>query len=241
MIKQLKPDIKFIIVGDFQQLPVVCDRIENVDYKSSIALNELCDEYRIKLSKCRRSDDIMFKKCNFKTINRINTLEFGKKFCNKHISYTHKKRIEINNILMSKRKEEIENKNRKNKEELSKGYITLSKIETDSHSQDVILYKDLPIIAHVTNEKYGIVNNEEFIIEKIKNFMITVKNDAGIKQIPLEEFQKLFYAAYCITIHASQGCTFDYEYTINEWSRLNKNAKYVALTRSSKLEYINII
>jgi chromosomal replication initiation ATPase DnaA len=53
MIKRIKPTIKFIIAGDFQQLPPINDRIENKDhefnYKSSVALKELCDFNKLEL------------------------------------------------------------------------------------------------------------------------------------------------------------------------------------------------
>ncbi len=44
-----------------------------------------------------------------------------------------------------------------------------------------------------------------------------------------------------MTIHACQGCTFDEPYSIHEWERLDKHLKYVALTRATKKEFINII
>ena len=44
MIKRVRPDIKIIISGDFQQLPVVSDRISsNTDYSNSPCLFELAD------------------------------------------------------------------------------------------------------------------------------------------------------------------------------------------------------
>ena len=56
--------------------------------------------------------------------------------------------------------------------------------------------------------------------------------------IPFKDFQRLFYPAYCITVQASQGDTFDHKYTIHEWSRFDKRLKYVALSRSTKFENI---
>ena len=59
--KNIRPDIKFIIAGDFAQLQPVNERLENANYKDTIALYELIDYNRLQLSKCRRSDDILFK------------------------------------------------------------------------------------------------------------------------------------------------------------------------------------
>ena len=59
--------------------------------------------------------------------------------------------------------------------------------------------------------------------------------------INIDKFQEYFYPAYCITIHKSQGQTYDFPYTIHEWNRLNKKLKYVALTRATDIKLINII
>ena len=44
-----------------------------------------------------------------------------------------------------------------------------------------------------------------------------------------------------ITIHKSQGASFNFPYTIHEWNRLNKRLRYVALTRATDKKFINII
>ena len=55
-----------------------------------------------------------------------------------------------------------------------------------------------------------------------------------------KDFQHYFYVAYAITIHKSQGSTFDFSYTIHEWDKLDNKLKYVALSRATDKEYINI-
>ena len=105
MLKRIKPNIKIIIAGDFNQLSPIDDRIqENINYefnyKNSIALKELCDCNMLELSKCRRSDDVLFNMCKFENINSIDTKQFGDKFTMRHLAYTNKKRIEINKICI---------------------------------------------------------------------------------------------------------------------------------------------
>ena len=56
-IKRIKPNLKFIITGYFNQLPPVEDRIgESFSCSKCQALLELCDFNKVQLSKCRRSD-----------------------------------------------------------------------------------------------------------------------------------------------------------------------------------------
>ena len=59
-------------------------------------------------------------------------------------------------------------------------------------------------------------------------------------KIACQDFNKYFYLAYCITVHASQGETFKEPYTIYDWGKMCKRAKYVALSRGTKLENIQI-
>ena len=69
-LKRLKPDLKFIIAGDFLQLLPVNDRVL-CDYKKSPAMYELCDGQRLQLSRCRRADDELFNLTSPDNINKL--------------------------------------------------------------------------------------------------------------------------------------------------------------------------
>ena len=60
-------------------------------------------------------------------------------------------------------------------------------------------------------------------------------------KLSVKEFREMMYPAYCITIHCSQGQSYDDSYTIHEWWRLTDKLKYVALTRATNKDLINII
>jgi hypothetical protein len=53
--------------------------------------------------------------------------------------------------------------------------------------------------------------------------MILITDDVQTErqpiEIPIKDFQKLFYVAYCITVCRSQGSTYDNEYTLHEFER----------------------
>ena len=100
IIKQLKPKVKFIISGDFKQLPPVCDRVIDIDYKNSNILYELSDKNRLTLSTCRRANDKLFNIC--KNVKKVKKSDFDNKFKKINLCYTNKKTIEINKILMDK-------------------------------------------------------------------------------------------------------------------------------------------
>ena len=111
----------------------------------------------------------------------------------------------------------------------------------NENSQDVELLENMPIISMKTDVKTGIVNNEMFNIKSIYNDKIEITNENKTIEINSKDFQFLFYVAYCITIHKSQGSTFDFQFTIHEWHKLDETLKYGALSMSTKKNLINII
>jgi hypothetical protein len=235
LIKKLNTNIKFIITGDFNQLLPVNDRVEDVDYKNSYALYELCDGNRLQLSKCRRADVTLFNMCKFDNIMNIDTSVFDNKQTDRNICYTNKKRIQINNNIMTEKY-----KKRKPKQG---SFLKLDKLWYDDNSQDVILISQTPIIARCSykTEEIKISNNEMFHIVKINNNRIKISNNIKEFSINSNMFQKLFYVAYAITTHKSQGETFNEPYTIHEFKRMDERLRYVALTRATSINNINII
>jgi len=61
MIKKCRPNIKFIISGDYNQLKAVNNRISpKTDYANSPCLFELADYNKLQLTTCRRADDRLY-------------------------------------------------------------------------------------------------------------------------------------------------------------------------------------
>jgi ATP-dependent exoDNAse (exonuclease V) alpha subunit len=125
----------------------------------------------------------------------------------------------------------------------TKNYIKLDKLPYDENSQNVTLVNKTPLIGKVNNSKLGIINNERYIIKKvdIQTKELTISNDRNEIVINAENFQYLFRIGYAFTTHSSQGMSIDKPYTIHEFNRMSKKLKYVALSRSTKHEYINIM
>ena len=97
------------------------------------------------------------------------------------------------------------------------------------------------MICKKNDEPQHLINNEQFIVSKLTSSSVYVKNDEKELVIDMDKFQEFFYPAYCITIHKSQGQSFNFPYTIHEFNRLNKRLRYVSLTRSCDMKFINII
>ena len=239
VLKRLRPDIKFILSGDFRQLAPVKDRIDpDYNYKESPALFELADGNRLQLTKCRRSDNELYNLCTVENIPKVKPSYFTNIFCDRHLCFTNKKRVEVNKIMMDKVV--------KDSNETPLCFSKLRGVKGDlydENSQDVKLIVGMPIISRVNNKKLNIVNNDMFEINKIdiENNIMTVGSDGKSQEVPLKDFQKLFYVAYCITNHRAQGSTFTGPYSIHEFERYDDKMKYVSLTRATKKSNINIM
>lgn len=232
ILHRIKPSIKFIISGDFQQLLPVKDRVEGCDYKNSGALLELCGGNRIELTTCRRSNNSLFNIC--KNIKTIKKTDFDNKFTDKHLCFTNIKRKQLNELMMDKMI----------KTHHKKAITEFEKLKYDDNSQKTRLITGTPIKARKTNEELDIMNNEMFTVFKIdkKTEIITIKAiDEKLILIPFNQFQILFYIGYAITCHSAQGQTFDHPYSIHEWDQFCPRLKYVALSRATSSEFINII
>ena len=126
--------------------------------------------------------------------------------------------------------------------------LQLKKLYYDKNSQDVKLLAGTPIISRVNKKGMDLYNNETFVIKEIQHsndniVVVDDEDESRVLDIPFNLFQRLFYVAYCITIHKSQGTTFDFPYTIHEWNhkRFCNRLKYVDLSRTTNLENINVM
>lgn len=226
-IKMIKPSINFIIAGDERQIPPPCDRVK-FEYKDSLVFQELCCNNRVELTKCRRSDDALF---NLSLdVDKIDITQLGHKIYPISISYTNKKRIEINGEYM------------KRYSQVSKWVLDITKLPWDKNSQDMKIYEGLPLIARVNASRYEIANNETFkVVGKTDTNDIKISDGVSTKIIPLKEIARYFHPAYCMTCHRVQGTTIDQPFTIFEWGRMDTKLRYTALTRGTKKEYVNIL
>ena len=222
--------LKFIICGDFDQLPPVQDSWTG-DYKNCHALFQLCSGNRIQLTQCKRSDNMLFDLC--KNVEIIDRRDFPiKNFTYKNIAYTHKTRIQINDICMVQYQQDN-----------NLPSIQIKKDIKNPKTQDIILSKGMPILCHKTNKKINILNSEIFYIHSINKDTFSYINNEKIKvEIQNSDFHKYFYPGFCITVYASQGETYNEDYTIFDWDfiHFSKKAKYVALSRSTKINHIQI-
>jgi len=230
-LKTFNPKLKIFLIGDHRQLKPVCDRVEDADYVNSPILFDIVDGNKLVLTKCRRSDDKLFNVS--KNIDKIDVHKFGNEKQYLNICYYNRTRHMVNKACMDRFV---------NRPIMKKNNIKTYKIENELY--DRFICKDMPIIATVNSKANDVYNNEMYYIKALPN---KIKNNNKIvitdhkRDISIEpnEFNNIFDLAFCITSHKSQGSTFNEPYMIYDWDHMNESAKYVAITRATKLENIH--
>jgi ATP-dependent exoDNAse (exonuclease V) alpha subunit len=135
----------------------------------------------------------------------------------------------------------------------NKHHIKVDKLIYDENSQDITIYKGLPIISRKTckikdddDENIQICKNEMFKVKRLANDMKTVdivcqdRDDINFT-LPTHLFNIYFKPAYCITVHSSQGLTIKEGITIHEFDRFDNRMKYVAISRIQNVNQLNFI
>ena len=231
-IKQYNPNIKFIIVGDFGQLEPVKDRSSKFNYENSRCLYELVSKNKLTLTICKRSDKTLFNECKRVRNNEpLQNQYIQNEETYLNVSFYNETRKEINHLCYERYLNE--NPNLK--------FTQINALHYDKNSQDYLLAKGMPVIARVNSKSLHIINNESFIVSKITNENITVINELNEEiLIKKGKFNRIFHLAFCITVHKSQGATFDKKYTIYNWKKMNSKLKYVALSRGQNINNIQI-
>jgi len=230
-LKHENPDIKFVICGDFHQLPPVLDRINNRSYKNSRVLRELVDNQKLNLDVCKRSDSVLFNLCEqVKKGEKIDIARFKNKRPNDlNICYTNECRKIVNRLTMNRFLKTTKEETR-----------TIHKLSYDENSQEYTLCKGMPLIARRNLKSEKIVNTETYRCEGFSGDKVILSCDEGEIIFPLYKLKQYFHLAFAITTHKSQGATFDKPYTIHEWDKMDKTLRYVALSRATDINNISI-
>ncbi len=231
-MKIIKPSLIFLIAGDWNQLAPINDRAK-FDYEHSLALHELCDGNRLLLTECRRSDRELYDmsmtiinngKVLKEVVDKTGNTEYPISIC-----FTNKKRKILNEKWMKIKSNKVKRK-------------FIKALEYDKNSQDMYIYKGLPIIARRNDRNLDIFNNETFKVVKFDDKIVEIKSEKNkVIEITLKQFPYLFYPGYSITTHRAQGSTIDTHFSIYEWGLFDKKLQYTAVTRATKAEYLNII
>ena len=89
--------------------------------------------------------------------------------------------------------------------------------------------KNEKIMFLKNNKEFDIKNGQMGIIKNYANNILEIKTDSGTKKIDISVYDQIGYA-YAITLHKSQGKTFDNVIVVGS-PKMDSKAFYVAMTR----------
>ena len=184
----------------------------------------------------------------------------------KNIAFTHATRINVNKLC-----EEEFVKSKETMLICSDPRFDRNKKDSPlSKSQDVHLCEGYPLVCYSTNKALGISNSDRYEVvalgqstftarrvfkraernafsnEKLEELAATVLTvqyvDAGRKKEEVG-FHRIFRPAFCLTVHQSQGDTFEEPFTIYEWNHwcMRGAGRYVAFTRAQDMSHMQIV
>ena len=249
----------FIVLGDEKQVPPIGDKREYTDHSY---LHNLTNGNKIILTKVHRYD--MKLKSHLLDYYHNGDDSAFEKVCDeawmigdKHICYTNVTRkclnywcmmeyLSYNNVPDSEivfadyRKQLIENNDDRKVE-----YII--KRNREHRSQPIWIYKNLPLVSSMSVKDNNIVKGDEFTVVEVNNEKFTVKSfDDQLFEFDVKDIHKYFYVNYAMTIHTSQGSTFDEDLYIWDWDKITKSKDarklgYTALSRTTNFNRLNIV
>jgi len=213
-----------VLSGDYKQLPCIDDGIR---HENHCVLHELCNGLRIELTTIKRTDNTdLITMCHaLRNGALVSVSHMPNKVCDRAICFTNIKRFAVNAEITDRIHAGAE-------------FITC---ETKDHTWRLCVGM---LCIGIDNVK-KINNGFYYTVVSISKTTVVVEGEDGAHiNIQRQYVGDLINCGYCITIHKSQGQSFDFEYSIYEWTtypRAMRNAlRYVALSRARNLDLINI-
>ena len=236
MIKTTKPSIRFVLSGDYRQLPPI-EEEGLYDYFNHDVIKYICDYTRVELTKIKRYDNELY--------------EFSEKIWNDEIDGHYLLEQTKNNmdaiyhaecnIVWTNRTRKNINKrcNEWNSKKAVKSLLVEYTGDENKYNENIILYDGVKLLCNATNKALDIRKNETLIVDRFDDENIYI----GEKVIPITRLHQLFILGYAITCYKAQGDTYDGVINIFEIEKLmvDKRFLYTAVTRTRNFKNINLM
>ena len=222
---KLNTKTEYILLGGYDQLEPIEEK--NYDYSNSLILKEIVDGNIQVLTENHRFGLEMLD-----VLNRIDTIketEFEQKLCRVNICATNNVRKIVNEYWM-----DLDVKSKKKKP------LVIEAKSSDLNSQRVKLIPGTPVIAMKGNKALTLIKGATFKVTKLNPLTVKDLKTKKVTVISQELFQEYFYVNFCTTSHKIQGQTIKEEFTVHEFKGMRKEMKYVALSRATSKNLINV-
>jgi hypothetical protein len=255
-----KQNVKFIIAGDYHQLPDIMDAgsvRSDYEKRNTSGMREMCDYNTMELTVNKRSSNDMKElslqayegNCPHEDIPFAHTLEVN-------LCWLNSTRKFVNRLCMDRIVKELG-------ERVDGVYVIVPRciskdtkngghMVVDDKTQLLRLTLGAPIICHRFNKKMNVFNNERFHVTDWEDTEIEITSDIfedKVLRVPIIYFQKHFLVNYCMTTHKAQGISIDEPYAIWDMGHMLRSPQtlhcgkrkmlYTALTRTTNIDYVH--
>lgn len=233
-LKQRFPRITIILAGDFDQLKPIHE--EFIEFRNSNMISDIVD-YSLELKINKRCDNIELdnivtdiistKRRGYTSSLKLQVFTEGNCFIN--ICKSNAKRSAINKKYMDILSNDVDHI-----------VLEIPDEEHDRYSQDMKIYNGLKLRCRKNFIKEEIYNGEFFTVKAFtEKQAVIVGEDEREHSFNLnKEFLHNFNPNYAMTVHSTQGQTFNEPYIIHEKFKLDWRSLNVALTRTTNIKNI---
>ena len=221
----LKKEFGFVFIGfgDFKQLRPVGE--EHIDFENTWLVKHLFNNNRCHLKTVYRFNENKLLQDAYECADgkSIDFKRYGNKECDLSLCWT--------NLC-------VDTLNSKYNEMHAKKYNKVKEVKGYGNTK-ILLHKNLQLLAYRSSLAKKYYNSEDFTVVDFDDEHFSLKSAEG-ETIKVDiKFTNHFKPFYAITVHKAQGMTINNPYSIYEYDRMKHNMLYVALTRTSKEEYVN--
>jgi hypothetical protein len=245
IVKKFNPKIKFILCGDYRQLPPIEEsrNMESDIFNHPIVMY-LSHHNQIELTERKRYDEPLwnylergFEKGDWSGLPSKNVKPEDLKV-DRALCFYNKTRERINRWAMESLKPKDAKYLPHEKNRKKDGTID----ETD-RADSVYLYEGLPVMSVTNNKEHNLINSDEYIVTQVLDDSILITMDGEQFEtisVRFDEFHKLFVANYIATTHKSQGATYFNNILLFDSKRMesDRRIKYTAVSRGTALNKI---
>tara|TARA_R100000081_G_C4820371_1_gene179374 strand:- start:52 stop:3930 length:3879 start_codon:yes stop_codon:yes gene_type:complete len=229
-LKQKLPHTIVIMCGDIpHQLPPVGEERRN--FAGAYVLKEICNFMRMELRYNFRQDTKSDELWDMWSIEPHRFRPTTRRLTKRNLCRYNATRKKVIELIQDKIVNPVVLESTNHND--PRGHTQFTKIEVGT-----------PMIARISKVDDKLAKNDMYYITEIDDDNITLKNDEDNElTYTTDTLLTAFQSGYCITIHKSQGETYDDEYTIWDWrvlasdkSMFGRKLRYVAQSRSTNPE-----
>ena len=259
---KIESGVKFILIGDYRQLPPVND-LAPINWFNHSVVHYLANGNRCELTTRKRYDKELWDKLedlwendNYSMLDNVEDYTTDDLITSTNICYRNKSVKSINHKCMERLKPSNAVFVKYN---IPKDKDGNDMMEQTKYHQDAYVYEGMPLIMFITTKEKNDEGHKKFkkneVVRciEVSDDTFTISNDTDIETYNIKDFHKKVVVGYATTIHKSQGDTvegkvniFDGEFMLSDWFSKNvglkdvKKALYTALSRAKSFDALKI-